>query len=199
MLLRFSKMHCLGDDLMLVELITQHAHISAADIQRWSHRSRGIGFKRLVVVEVPRQPTVDFYCRVFAPDGAELDCSFIELCCMARLLWEKKITRLQQLRFSSRNGAFNTIHSRNGWVRVEYPLQGFNELEFARSWPIDLDGSYLSERSGALSISQLEQRDNGCLRLELVKNELSLNLFFARQSVELCGWASRVFEGQVKL
>lgn len=199
MLLRFSKMYCLGDDLMVIDLVSQHAHIRAADIQRLSHRTRGVGFKRLVLIEVPRDPLLDFHCRVFAPDGSELDCSFIELCSMARLLRDKKISTLESLQFSARNGVFRTFFADNDWVRVRYPLHGFNELEFAHSWPIDLGTNHIGERSGALAVSQLQQQGDECLRLELVKGELGLSLFLACQSVELSGWASRVFEGQVKL
>lgn len=195
MLLRFSKMHCLGDDLMLVEQVSQHAHIGVADIQRWASRVRGVGFKRLVLIEVPRTPEVDFDCRVFSCDGQEQDCSFIELCCMVRLLRDKKLTARRQLRFSSRNGVFSTSYAGQGCVCVEYPLQGFNELQFAHGWPIELGAA----AGGLLAIHQQEQQTDGCLRLELVKSELSLSLFFARQSIELRGWASRVYEGQIKL
>lgn|SRR5690554_3412542 len=199
MLFRFSKMYCLGDDLLLAEQIGQHVHVGAADVQRLAHRSRGIGFKRMVLVELPRRPEVDFHCRVFAANGSEVDCSFIELCCALRFLRERKITALRRLCFSSRNGNFHALYAADGRVSVEYPLQDFNESEFARSWPVDLTGGFSAGRGGELQVHQLQQPADGSLSLELVKGELSLCLFFARQSVELSGRASRIFEGQVKL
>ena len=34
MLLRFGKLHCLGDDLMLVERLGQQVHVDGARIQQ---------------------------------------------------------------------------------------------------------------------------------------------------------------------
>ncbi|MCK9236544.1 MAG: hypothetical protein M0Q29_04940 [Thiopseudomonas sp.] len=199
MLLRFSKMHCLGDDLMLVELLSQHAFINPRQVQQWSSRARGVGFKRFVLIEVPRQPEVDFSCRVYAQDGTELDCSFVDLCCVTRLLMEKKLTTQPELRFDTRTGQQNTCLSIDGWVSVEYPLQNFTQLEFAQSWQVDLGENYQDTNlAAALSVKQQDGQHNK-LRLELVKDELSLSLCFEQQKVELRGLATRTFEGQIRI
>lgn len=199
MLLRFSKMHCLGDDLMLVELLSQHAFVHPHQVQQWSSRARGVGFKRFVLIEVPRQPEVDFSCRVYAQDGTELDCSFVDLCCVTRLLMEKKLTTQPELRFDTRTGQQNTCLSIDGWVSVEYPLQNFTQLEFAQSWQVDLGENYQDTNlAAALSVKQQDGQHNK-LRLELVKDELSLSLCFEQQKVELRGLATRTFEGQIRI
>lgn len=199
MLLRFSKMHCLGDDLMLVELLSQHAFINPRQVQQWSSRARGVGFKRFVLIEVPRQPEVDFSCRVYAQDGTELDCSFADLCCVTRLLMEKKLTTQHELRFDTRTGQQNTCLSIDGWVSVEYPLQNFTQLEFAQSWQVELGENYQDTNlAAALSVKQQDGQHNK-LRLELVKDELSLSLCFEQQKVELRGLATRTFEGQIRI
>lgn len=199
MLLRFSKMHCLGDDLMLVELLSQHAFINPRQVQQWSSRARGVGFKRFVLIEVPRQPEVDFSCRVYAQDGTELDCSFVDLCCVTRLLMEKKLTTQPELRFDTRTGQQNTCLSIDGWVSVEYPLQNFTQLEFAQSWQVELGENYQDTNlAAALSVKQQDGQHNK-LRLELVKDELSLSLCFEQQKVELRGLATRTFEGQIRI
>lgn len=200
MLLRFSKMHCLGDDLMLVELLSQHAFVHPQQIQQWSSRSRGVGFKRLVLIEVPRQPEVDFSCRVFAQDGTELDCSFVDLCCVTRLLSDKRLTTQSELRLDTRTGQQNTTLSVDGWVSVEYPLQNFTQLEFAQSWQFDLSENYQGTNlATALSAGQQGEQPQNKLRLELVKDELSLSLCFEQQKVELRGLATRTFEGQIRI
>jgi len=192
-------MHCLGDDLMLVELLSQHAFINPRQVQQWSSRARGVGFKRFVLIEVPRQPEVDFSCRVYAQDGTELDCSFVDLCCVTRLLMEKKLTTQPELRFDTRTGQQNTCLSIDGWVSVEYPLQNFTQLEFAQSWQVDLGENYQDTNlAAALSVKQQDGQHNK-LRLELVKDELSLSLCFEQQKVELRGLATRTFEGQIRI
>ncbi len=44
MLLRFTKMHGLGNDFMVIDLISQHAHIQPKHARQWGDRHTGIGF-----------------------------------------------------------------------------------------------------------------------------------------------------------
>ena len=42
MLLRFTKMHGLGNDFMVIDLVTQHAQLSAKQIRQWGDRHTGV-------------------------------------------------------------------------------------------------------------------------------------------------------------
>lgn len=50
MLLRFTKMHGLGNDFMVIDLVTQHAQLSAKQIRQWGDRHTGVGFDQLLLV-----------------------------------------------------------------------------------------------------------------------------------------------------
>ena len=51
MYLEFTKMHGLGNDFMVVDLITQRAYLDAVTIQRLADRHFGVGFDQLLIVE----------------------------------------------------------------------------------------------------------------------------------------------------
>ncbi len=120
MLLRFGKLYCLGDDLMLVDNLAQQAQLEPSLIQQWSRRTQGVGFRRLVVVDIPRDPAADFDCRSFDRNGSEVDSCFADLCCAARFLHDKRLTNQPGLRLQTAGGCVD-IHMRDdGWVSASY-------------------------------------------------------------------------------
>lgn len=98
MLLRFTKMHGLGNDLMVLDLISQYAYIKPQQMRAWSDRRCGVGFRRLALIEVPQHPDVDFSCRVFDNAGVQVDCLASDLCCAARLVADKRLISKAQMR-----------------------------------------------------------------------------------------------------
>ena len=54
--LRFTKMHGLGNDFMVVDLVTQRARLRDEQIRQLADRRFGIGFDQLLIVEPPRDP-----------------------------------------------------------------------------------------------------------------------------------------------
>ena len=52
-------MHGVGNDLMVIDLISQHAYIQPQHIRAWSDRRQGVGFLRLALIEVPQHPDDD--------------------------------------------------------------------------------------------------------------------------------------------
>ncbi len=57
MLLRFTKMHGLGNDFMVLDLVSQHAHVQPKHVKLWGDRNTGVGFDQLLIVEAPAAPT----------------------------------------------------------------------------------------------------------------------------------------------
>jgi diaminopimelate epimerase len=92
MLLRFTKMHGLGNDFMVIDLVTQHAQLTPRLIRQWSDRHTGIGFDQLLVVEPPSRPDVDFRYRIFNADGGEVEQCGNGARCFARFVLDKRLT-----------------------------------------------------------------------------------------------------------
>ncbi len=112
MLLRFTKMHGLGNDLMVLDLISQHAYIKPQQMRAWSDRRCGVGFRRLALIEVPQHPDMDFSCRVFDSAGVQVDCLASDLCCVARLVADKRLISKAQMRIEvGRNVVDVQVHT----------------------------------------------------------------------------------------
>ncbi len=155
MLLRFSKMHGLGNDLMVIDLISQHAYIQPQHIRAWSDRRQGVGFLRLALIEVPQHPDDDFSCRIFDSDGAEVDWLASDVCCVARLVADKRLISKAQMRIELRHTVLDVQVHADGSVslpiaqpellaeRIALP-QGFIQQHATAPWLLDKSFSMLS-------------------------------------------------------
>ena len=70
--LKFTKMHGLGNDFMVIDGINQTFEPKEAPLSAWSDRFRGVGFDQLLLVERPSSELVDFRYRIFNADGGEV-------------------------------------------------------------------------------------------------------------------------------
>ena len=73
MLVNFTKMHGLGNDFVVVDLITQSAKLLSAHLKRIADRRFGIGCDQVLVIEPPIRPDSDFYYRIYNADGQEVE------------------------------------------------------------------------------------------------------------------------------
>ena len=71
--LKFTKMHGLGNDFMVVNAIEQDFDPLGAPLAQWADRYRGVGFDQFLVVEKPSSDAVDFRYRIFNADGREVE------------------------------------------------------------------------------------------------------------------------------
>ncbi len=109
MLLRFAKMHSLGNDFMIADLITQGAEPSPGLIRTWSDRHTGVGFDQFLAVLPPKQPDADFHYRIFNADGTEAEQCGNGARCFARFVVNQRLTAKRQLTIETAAGL---MHSR---------------------------------------------------------------------------------------
>ena len=55
-------MHGLGNDFMIIDLVTQDLCMATQQIRAWADRRTGIGFDQLLTIEPPTDPDADFRC-----------------------------------------------------------------------------------------------------------------------------------------
>lgn len=91
MQLRFTKMHGLGNDFMVVDAISQKIRINPDLVRRLADRNRGVGFDQLLVVEPPSEPEMDFRYRIFNADGSEVEHCGNGARCFARFVRDKEL------------------------------------------------------------------------------------------------------------
>ena len=92
MLLKFSKMHGLGNDFMVVDLVSQRARIYPDQVRSLADRNFGIGFDQLLIVEPPGDPDMDFRYRIYNADGSEVEQCGNGARCFARFVYDKRLT-----------------------------------------------------------------------------------------------------------
>lgn len=119
MLLRFTKMHGLGNDFMVIDLVTQSAHIQPKHVRQWADRHTGIGFDQLLIVEPPGQPEVDFRYRIFNADGSEVEQCGNGARCFARFVSDKRLTTRKKVRVETKGGVIELNIKSDGQVCVD--------------------------------------------------------------------------------
>ena len=151
MLLRFTKMHGLGNDFMVIDLVTQNAHIQPKQVRQWSDRHTGIGFDQLLLVEPPQQPDVDFCYRIFNADGSEVEQCGNGARCFARFVLDKRLTTKRHIRVETRSGIIELNVRRDGQICVDMGAPRFNppEIPFkaeaeAISYTLEIDAQILT-------------------------------------------------------
>ena len=104
MLLNFTKMHGLGNDFMVVDLVTQRGYLSAENIRHLSHRQFGIGFDQLLTLEPPTQAEADFRYRIYNADGNEVEQCGNGARCVAKFVQDKKLSAKNNLVMQTKAG-----------------------------------------------------------------------------------------------
>jgi diaminopimelate epimerase len=147
MLLRFTKMHGLGNDFMVLDLISQHAHIQPKHAKQWGDRHTGVGFDQLLLVEPPSNPDVDFRYRIFNADGSEVEQCGNGARCFARFVVDKRLTAKKQIRVETKGGiieldlrADGQISVNMGPPRLEPAQIPFIADAIANSYTLEVDG-----------------------------------------------------------
>ncbi len=147
MLLRFTKMHGLGNDFMVLDLVSQHAHILPKHAKQWGDRHTGIGFDQLLIVEAPSNPEVDFRYRIFNSDGSEVEQCGNGARCFARFVLDKRLTAKKRIRVETKGGIIELDVRNDGQICVDMgpPRLVPAEIPFdapaqALSYPLDVAG-----------------------------------------------------------
>jgi len=147
MLLRFTKMHGLGNDFMVLDLVSQHAHIQPKHAKQWGDRNTGIGFDQLLLVEAPSNPDVDFRYRIFNSDGSEVEQCGNGARCFARFVLDKRLTAKKTIRVETKSGIIELDIRSDGQISVDMgpPRLVPADIPFqadaqAMSYRIDVDG-----------------------------------------------------------
>lgn len=117
--LHFTKMHGLGNDFVVIDLLSQHVHINEKLVVRLADRRFGIGCDQVLVVEAPRDPDVDFRYRIYNADGAEVEQCGNGARCFARFVRMKNLTNKKQIKVQTLGGVLNLVCLDHGRVRVD--------------------------------------------------------------------------------
>lgn len=102
MTIRFTKMHGLGNDFMVIDGINQSIDLKPDDIAQWSRRDTGIGFDQCLLIESSQTPEVDFVYRIFNANGQEVGQCGNGARCLARFAHHYELTDKQSMVVATR-------------------------------------------------------------------------------------------------
>jgi len=145
--LKFTKMHGLGNDFMVIDATSQVFDLKKEKIKSLADRHFGIGFDQLLVVEPATRPEIDFRYRIFNADGGEVEQCGNGARCFARFVQNQGLTAKSKIAVQTNTGDIVLQVSDDGLVTVDIGAPVFTpekvpfEAEAqAQSYEIEVDG-----------------------------------------------------------
>lgn len=121
-ILKFSKMHGLGNDFVVIDTINQSVEITPSQIHFLADRRFGIGCDQLLLVEKTATAGADFKYRIFNSDGSEVAQCGNGVRCFARFVTEKGLTDKGTIAVETESGIVYPSLQKNGEVKVDMGL-----------------------------------------------------------------------------
>ena len=147
MSLKFSKMHGLGNDFIVIDGINQTFTPHAAQIAQWANRHFGIGFDQLLLVERAQTADADFRYRIFNADGGEVQQCGNGARCFAKFVYDKGLTDKTRIAVETAAGIIKPQIQPDGLVTVDMGAPRFAPAEI----PFRLPENAASEAANALT------------------------------------------------
>lgn len=148
MKLRFSKMHGLGNDFVVIDAIRQQVDLTPERVRFLADRHFGVGCDQLLVVEPAQQPGVDFRYRIFNADGGEVEQCGNGARCFVRFVIEQGLTDKREIRVETKSGVITLSAQDDGQVTVNMGVPVFEPARIpfqsdsdAFVQPLDVEGA----------------------------------------------------------
>ena len=119
MKLKFSKMHGLGNDFVVLDGIRQQVSLTPEQLRYLADRHFGVGCDQILLVEAASQPGVDFRYRIFNADGSEVEQCGNGARCFVRFVHEAGLTGKREIRVETLKGIIEPRLEANGNVTVD--------------------------------------------------------------------------------
>ena len=148
MKIRFTKMHGLGNDFVVLDAVTQAIDLTPAQARFLADRHFGVGCDQILVVEKTARPDADFRYRIFNPDGGEVEQCGNGARCFVRFVHEKGLTGKRAIRVETKGGLIEPRLEADGLVTVSMGVPRFEPTRVpfvsesdALVQPLQLDGA----------------------------------------------------------
>jgi diaminopimelate epimerase len=145
--LRFTKMHGLGNDFVVLDGVRQRVDLARDQLRRLADRRFGVGCDQVLVVEAPTRPDVDFRYRIFNADGGEVEQCGNGARCFVKFVRDHGLTAKREIRVETAGGVIVPILGDDGSVTVDMGVPRFAPAEIpfvadreATTHPLDVDG-----------------------------------------------------------
>ena len=125
MKIRFSKMHGLGNDFVVLDAVHQNFVPTSAQARWLADRHFGIGCDQILVVQKPERADADFRYRIFNADGGEVEQCGNGARCFVRFVHEQGLTDKREIRVQTQSGLIVPRLEADGQVTVDMGVPRF--------------------------------------------------------------------------
>jgi diaminopimelate epimerase len=118
MLLKFTKMHGLGNDFVVLDATRQPLSLDRDQLRLLADRHFGVGCDQILQVEPARSRDTDFYYRIFNADGGEVEQCGNGARCFVRYVHDRTLSQKRRIRVGTLSGVIEPTLEENGEVTV---------------------------------------------------------------------------------
>ena len=125
MRVKFTKMHGLGNDFVVLDAVSQAIDLTPAQARFLADRHFGVGCDQILVVEKPARADADFRYRIFNADGGEVEQCGNGARCFVRFVHDKGLTAKRAIRVETQCGLIEPRLEDDGLVTVDMGVPRF--------------------------------------------------------------------------
>lgn len=126
MSLRFTKMHGLGNDFIVVDATEQDLTFTPDTIRELADRHTGIGFDQMLQLQSSQDKQYDYVYRIFNADGQEVEQCGNGARCVAHYIFEEKLPEKSAITLSTLAGKIELKKENDGQITVNMGTPDFN-------------------------------------------------------------------------
>ncbi|MRD73457.1 diaminopimelate epimerase [Rhodocyclus tenuis] len=154
MILRFTKMHGLGNDFVVLDGIRQSLALTPAQLRFLADRRFGIGCDQILLVERPTRPDADFRYRIFNADGGEVEQCGNGARCFVRFVVDSGLCTAREIVVETQRGLIRPRLEADGNVTVDMGIPRFApaEIPFVADADTVLHTLAVGEQALAISV-----------------------------------------------
>lgn len=145
MKLKFTKMHGLGNDFIVIDGINQSPSLGSEQLQLLADRHFGVGCDQILLIETAKGDA-DFRYRIFNADGGEVEQCGNGARCFVRYVHDRGMTKKNEIRVETLGGLIIPKLEINGEITVNMGAPKFEpqEIPFVAgkrelAYPLDID------------------------------------------------------------
>ncbi|MCP5245391.1 MAG: diaminopimelate epimerase [Burkholderiales bacterium] len=126
--IKFTKMHGLGNDFVVIDCINQSVSLNREQLRFIADRHFGIGCDQILLVE-KTSGNADFFYRIYNADGSEVEQCGNGARCFVRYVHDYGLTQKKQISVETRSGLITPTLQKNGEITVDMGTPKFEPEE----------------------------------------------------------------------
>lgn len=125
MQLKFTKMHGLGNDFVVIDATAAPVSLTPAQLRHVADRRLGVGCDQVLMIERARSADTDFFYRIFNADGGEVEQCGNGARCFVRYVHDRGLTAKTVIRVGTLGGVIEPRLEADGQVTVNMGVPVF--------------------------------------------------------------------------